>query len=101
MSECADLLTTPDGKLALAAANSINFVASCLTEPSSWVAQNYALFNIYNDVCTYGVDEVCDFDLAVSNDPSCPHTLGLTTPISNLPVYNVAYGTGVETVALA
>jgi len=101
MSECADIIKTEDGRLGFEAANSINFIASCLTEPSSWVAQNYALFNIFNSVCTYGIDEECTLDLNVSNQPACPSMLGLTVPLTTCPVYNIAYGTGAVVKALA
>lgn len=100
MSECSDLLHDSDGKLAFSAANSMNFIASCISEPSSWVAENYALYNIMNSVCTYGVDEVCTLDLDVSNQPSCPHTLGITTALTTCPVTNIAYGTGRVVAAL-
>ncbi|KAF2727508.1 hypothetical protein EJ04DRAFT_505597 [Polyplosphaeria fusca] len=90
MSECADLLT--DGKLPLQAANSINFFVSC--PASSWVAQNTKLWNIQNSVCTLGFDETCSLDLAVSNQPKCPHMLGIQTPLEGHDVDDIAYGTG-------
>ena len=95
MSECvsAGLLSKNNGKLPLTAANSMNYVSSCLSQPSSWVAQNYELYNIFTPVCTYGIDEKCTLNLAVSNQPSCPHQLGLTTPLDE-PVWNIDYGTG-------
>jgi hypothetical protein len=34
------------GGLLLSASNSMNYVASCLGQPNSWVARNYRLFNI-------------------------------------------------------
>ncbi|KAL1304279.1 hypothetical protein AAFC00_000689 [Neodothiora populina] len=94
MSECAHLIKTDDGKLAFEAANSINFLASCINEPSTWIAQNYAVWNIANSVCTLGIDEECTLDLATSNQPTCPHTLGLQEPLSDLAVVNIDYGTG-------
>lgn len=96
MSECADLLKTEDQKLAFTAANSMGFVAGCLAEPSSWMAQNYALYNLANCACTLGEDEVCSLDLSVSNQPSCPHQLGIQTPNtnSNDTVENIVYGSG-------
>lgn len=97
MSDCADLITTPDGKLPLMAANSINFYVGCPT--SSWVGQNTALYNIQNAACTLGFNEVCQLDLAVSNQPSCAHILGSQNPLSGLPVTNIVYGTGAEVVA--
>lgn len=100
MSECTDLLHDSDGKLAFTAANSMNFIASCISEPDSWVAQNYALYNILNPVCTWGYDEVCSLDLDVSNQPSCPHTLGSTVALTTCPVTNIAYGTGEIVAAL-
>jgi len=99
MSECSDLIYTEDGTLAFEAANSINFIASCINEPSTWIAQKYSLWNIANAVCTLGIDEKCTFDLATSNDPVCPHTLGLQTPLEGMAVTNIAYGTGERVVA--
>ncbi|KAF1347703.1 hypothetical protein BDV97DRAFT_355820 [Delphinella strobiligena] len=99
MSECSDLIYTDDGTLAFEAANSINFIASCINEPSTWIAQKYSLWNIANAVCTLGVNEKCTFDLATSNDPVCPHTLGLQTPLEGMAVTNIAYGTGERVVA--
>ncbi|WQF90126.1 Putative RlpA-like domain superfamily protein [Colletotrichum destructivum] len=97
-SECEHLLT--DGKLPLSAANSMNYLSSCLAQPESFVAKNHALYNIQNSACTWGVDELCDLDLAVSNQASCPSGLGITKALTNLPVENIAYGTGKLSVAL-
>lgn len=65
--ECRDLLD--GGKLPLSAANSMNYLASCISEPSSWVARNYKLVNILDPLCKYGHNEECALDLAVSNQP--------------------------------
>ncbi|KAL7796142.1 hypothetical protein V8C37DRAFT_414421 [Trichoderma ceciliae] len=92
VSECNDLLD--NGKLPLSAANSIDYVASCISEPSSWVAKNYELINIDDPVCKFGYNEVCTLDLNVSNQPSCPHTLGSQNPDTGLSVTNIVYGTG-------
>jgi hypothetical protein len=91
-SECAHLLD--DGKLPLTAANSMNYVTSCLSEPSSFVAKNYVLYNIGNSACTVGRDEKCTLNLDESNQPKCPHTLGAVDTITDLPVENIDYGTG-------
>jgi len=93
-SNCASLIKTDGGKLPLTAANSMNFVASCISQPSSWVANNYALYNIADSLCSLGYDETCSLDLSVSNQPSCPHQLGLQTPLTTDPVYNIKYPTG-------
>ncbi|OAA61740.1 hypothetical protein SPI_04599 [Niveomyces insectorum RCEF 264] len=94
-SFCADLLHTPGSKLPLSASNSMDFVASCLGDASSWVAQNHILYNVCDPLCSLGFDEPCTLDLATSNQPSCPHTLGLTTPMSPAaPVYNIQYPSG-------
>ncbi|KAF4120076.1 hypothetical protein GMORB2_3487 [Geosmithia morbida] len=90
-SECSHLLD--DGKLPLLAANSMNYVSSCLAEPSSWVAKNYKLYNILDSVCHSGIDEECSVDLSVSNQPTCPSGLGSNSPLDN-PVWNISYGTG-------
>ncbi|CAH0057970.1 unnamed protein product [Clonostachys solani] len=94
-SECADLIKTEDKKLPLSASNSINFLTSCLAQPNSWVAKNHALYNICDAICTLGFDESCKLDMAVSNQPSCKNTLGLTTKLSlSNPVVDIQYGTG-------
>lgn len=90
-SECADLLD--GGRVPLLAANSMNFVAACLNQPDSFVAQNYVLYNILDPVCHWGIDEECALDLNVSNQPTCPSGLGSNAPLG-IPVWNVQYGTG-------
>ncbi|KAF4980229.1 hypothetical protein FZEAL_3708 [Fusarium zealandicum] len=96
-SKCKHLLH--GGKLPLAAANSMNYVASCLSEPKSWVAQNYVLYNINDPVCKHGVDEKCHLNLAVSNQPECPSGLG-SVKETKLKVTNVIYGSGKKVTAL-
>jgi hypothetical protein len=98
-SKCANLINTSGHKLPFSAANSINFVASCLANSTSWVANNYLLYNILDPLCSYGYDETCTLDLTVSNQPSCPHTLGLQTPLKGDPVYNIDYPSGQKTLA--
>ncbi|KAK0650010.1 hypothetical protein B0T16DRAFT_411034 [Cercophora newfieldiana] len=98
-SECADLIYTEGSKLPLSASNSINYLSSCLAQPNSYVAQNYVLYNICDAICSLGQDEECQLDLAVSNQPSCPHTLGLTTTLTTAPVYNIQYQSGDVVVA--
>ncbi|EXF81884.1 hypothetical protein CFIO01_02592 [Colletotrichum fioriniae PJ7] len=97
-SECGHLLK--DGKFPLSAANSMNYLASCLAEPDSFVAKNYALYNIQNPACTWGVDEVCTLNLAVSNQAACPSGLGSVKALTTLPVTNIGYGTGKTAVAV-
>ncbi|KAF9869874.1 hypothetical protein CkaCkLH20_12673 [Colletotrichum karsti] len=96
-SECSHLMK--DGKLPLSAANSMNYLASCLGT-DSFVGKNHALYNIQNSACTWGVDEQCNLDLAVSNQAACPSGLGITTALKNQPVKNIAYGTGKMEVAV-
>lgn len=99
MSECADLIKTPNGKLGLSAPNSVGFFASC--GASSWVGQNAALFNIQDSSCTMGVDEVCTLDMNVSNQPACPSSiLGSKDKLTSDPVYNVIYPTGEKELAV-
>ncbi|KAH7195119.1 hypothetical protein BKA60DRAFT_601389 [Fusarium oxysporum] len=80
-SECRHLLH--QGKLPLSAANSMNYVSSCISQPTSWVAQNYQLYNINDPVCKYGIDEKCSLDLTISNP------LQMESKVEN-----IAYGTG-------
>ncbi|KAH0591979.1 hypothetical protein MHUMG1_10274 [Metarhizium humberi] len=95
--ECKDLLS--DGKLPLSASNSMGYVGACIAEPSSWVANNYELVNILDPVCKSGWDEICTLDLTVSNQPKCPHTLGLPHSPTGLEVVNIQYGTGKQVAA--
>lgn len=95
--ECSDLIDTKHGKLPLSAANSMNFLASCLDQNDSWVAENHVLYNILDSICTLGYDEECDLNWPAANQPTCPHTLGLQAELTTDPVYNIAYPSG-ETV---
>ncbi|TDZ15998.1 hypothetical protein C8034_v000651 [Colletotrichum sidae] len=100
MSECGFLLEGTKGKIPLTAANSMNYLASCLAQPDSYVAKNHALYNIANSVCTFGADELCSLDLAVSNQPSCPSMLGIKTPLKGLAVENIIYPSGTKAYAI-
>ncbi|KAI0834624.1 hypothetical protein F5Y06DRAFT_278500 [Hypoxylon sp. FL0890] len=98
-SACADLLHTDGHKLPLSAANSMNFLASCLAQPDSWVAKNYVLYNILDSTCAWGHDEVCTLDWPAANQASCPSTLGDPAPLTSAPVYNIKYPSGQTVVA--
>ncbi|ODA78904.1 hypothetical protein RJ55_04494 [Drechmeria coniospora] len=89
--ECKHLFA--GGKLSLSAANSMNYVALCQSQPDSWVAKNLALVNILDPQCKYGHDEVCTLDMQTSNQAKCPHQLGAADPL-NSSVVNLQYGTG-------
>lgn len=92
-SDCKGLIKT-DG-LPLSAANSMNFLASCLEDADSWVGQNYVLYNIADPICSIGYDEKCTLDWAAgANQATCPHTLGLQNELTTDPVYNIEYPTG-------
>lgn len=98
MSDCKDLIHT-DG-LPLSAANSMNYLASCLEESDSWVGENYVLFNIDDSVCSMGYDEKCTLDWAAGqNQATCDHTLGLQTELTTDPVYNIRYPSGDKVLA--
>jgi hypothetical protein len=98
-SMCADLIQTNGHKLPLSAANSMNFLSSCLSQSNSWVANNYVLYNILDSICTWGYDEVCTLDLSTSNQPTCPHTLGDPVVLTGNPVYNIEYPSGKSVLA--
>ncbi|KAK7408472.1 hypothetical protein QQX98_009339 [Neonectria punicea] len=93
-SECDGLINTKGNKLPLSASNSMNFLASCLDQNDTWVADNYVLYNIADPICTMGFDETCDLDYPAQNQASCPHTLGLAPTLDDAPVYNIEYPTG-------
>lgn len=97
-SSCKDLIHT-DG-LPLSAANSMNFVASCLEDSDSWVGKNHVLFNIADSVCSLGIDEKCKLDWeSGQNQPTCDHTLGSQAELTSDPVYNIRYPTGEKVLA--
>lgn len=98
-SACADLIHTPDNKLPLSAANSMNFLASCLDQKDSWVAKNHILYNIMDPVCSWGYDESCSLDWPTANQASCPHQLGTPAVLTTQNVYNIQYGTGKKILA--
>ncbi|OTA99920.1 hypothetical protein M426DRAFT_37485, partial [Hypoxylon sp. CI-4A] len=99
-SACADLLHT-DGtsKLPLSAANSMNFLAGCLAQPDSWVANNYVLYNILDSTCAWGHDETCTLDWPAANQATCPSSLGDPASLTSAPVYNIRYPSGQTVVA--
>ncbi|EPS35119.1 hypothetical protein H072_11394 [Dactylellina haptotyla CBS 200.50] len=92
--QCRGLLKTQGKKLAFSAANSMNFLASCLEQPDSWVAKNYVLYNILDPICTWGCDEKCSLDWPAANQPSCPTTLGAPVQLKGMAVSNIQYVTG-------
>jgi hypothetical protein len=98
-SQCADLIYTSGKAIPLSAANSMNFLASCLAQPSSYIAKKHLLYNIQDSLCSLGNDEICTLNLAVSNQPSCPHMLGIQTPLTSAPVYNIKYPSGKKVLA--
>lgn len=95
-SECSDLIHTKGSKLPFSAANSMNFIASCLDQKDSWVANNYVLYNIIDPLCTMGIDEKCELDYPKANQPSCPNLLGDQSVLKSQPVYNIRYPSGEE-----
>ena len=98
ISECKDLIKTKGRKLPLSAANSMNFLASCL-DRDTWVAKNHILYNILDPICTWGYDESCDLDWPNANQAQCPHALGTPSALTSAPVYNIAYPSGEKVLA--
>ncbi|KAH6960213.1 hypothetical protein DER45DRAFT_627288 [Fusarium avenaceum] len=96
-SECNDLLH--NGRLPVSAPNSVNYISNCLQQPNSFVANNYEFINMLDSSCKFGYDEVCTFDPATSNQPQCPHTLGVAHQPTGQKVVNIEYGTGKEVIA--
>ncbi|KKA30865.1 hypothetical protein TD95_000726 [Thielaviopsis punctulata] len=94
-AQCAHLINTKDAKLPLSASNSMNFLAECLGDDNSYVAQNHVLYNILDATCQYGYDEVCSLtDFPAQNQPNCTHQLGVPRVLTTLPVWNIMYPTG-------
>jgi hypothetical protein len=98
-SACADLIHTDGNKLPLSAANSMNYLASCLAQEDSWVGKNYVLYNILDPICSWGNDEVCTLDWPTANQAACPTQLGTPSVLSSAPVYNIQYMTGNKVLA--
>ncbi|KAJ3561046.1 hypothetical protein NPX13_g9094 [Xylaria arbuscula] len=96
---CSSLIHTDGHKLPLSASNSINFLASCLADTDSWVANNYVLYNIQDAICSWGHDEKCDLDWPNANQPTCKHTLGDPVALTTDPVYNIRYPSGEKVLA--
>lgn len=99
VSACTDLLYTHDKKLALSAPNSMNFLASCLEQEDSWIANNYVLYNILDSICSWGYDEKCTLDWPTANQATCPHQLGDPISLTSEPVYNIKYPSGEKVLA--
>ncbi|KAI0445494.1 hypothetical protein F4803DRAFT_156806 [Xylaria telfairii] len=98
-SSCSSLIHTDKSKLPLSASNSINYLASCLGQPDSWVAKNYVLYNIQDSICSWGHDEKCNLDWPTANQPTCSHILGDPVALTTDPVYNIRYPSGEEVLA--
>ncbi|KAK5662516.1 hypothetical protein OQA88_8428 [Cercophora sp. LCS_1] len=98
MGYCADLIWTKDGKLPLSAANSMNFLASCL-DSDTWIGQNHVLYNILDPICTWGYDEPCSLDWPNANQASCPHVLGTPSVLKSAPVWDIKYPSGIKVLA--
>ncbi|KAK4038328.1 hypothetical protein C8A01DRAFT_48031 [Parachaetomium inaequale] len=92
-SACASLIHTDGNKLPLSAANSMNYLASCLSR-DTWVGKNHLLYNILDPICSWGNDEVCTLDWPTANQATCPTQLGTPSVLTSTPVYNIQYVTG-------
>lgn len=93
--KCKKLIKTAEKKLPLSAANSMNYAASCLEQPSSWIAQNHDFFNILDPICSLGRDEKCSLDWPASHNPTCAHTLGEPVALDEeKAVVNIRFPTG-------
>jgi len=98
-SKCYDLIHTDGHMLPLSAANSMNFLTSCLEQSGSWVGNHYVLYNILDSICTLGHDEKCKLDWPTANQATCLHTLGDMGKIKNAPVFNIRYPSGDKVLA--
>ncbi|KAF5675359.1 hypothetical protein FCIRC_7343 [Fusarium circinatum] len=94
-SKCSDLIHTKKSRLPLSAANSMNFLTSCLDRnESTWVGDNYVLYNILDSICTLGHDETCQLDYPAENQAKCPHTMGVPDELKGEAVVNIRYPSG-------
>ncbi|KAI1466390.1 uncharacterized protein F4812DRAFT_460663 [Daldinia caldariorum] len=92
LSECAGLIKEPEGRLAISAANGMNFFETCGNTKT-------VLYNIANPVCTRGYDEVCTLAPG-ANQATCAHQLGSLDSLTSQPVWNIDYGTGALSLAV-
>ena len=97
-SDCKSHINTKGSKLPLSAANSMNFLASCL-DSDTWIGNNYRLFNVADAICSMGHDEECDIDWPEANQAECDHTLGDNPQLKDAPVYNIRYPSGEKVLA--
>lgn len=98
-SDCRGLIRTKGKKLPLSAANSMNFLASCLGN-DTWVGGHYRLYNVADSICSLGRDEECDLDWeGGANQAECPHQLGDQSVLEGAPVYNIRYPSGERVLA--
>lgn len=73
----------------------MNFLTSCLDRNSStWVGENYVLYNILDSICTLGHDEKCELDYPAANQAECKHTMGVPDELKGQTVWNIRYPTG-------
>jgi hypothetical protein len=68
--ECTHILH--EDALPLSATISVGFLTRCLSDPNSWVAQNFRLFNFHDPQYQEGAEEECDLDLSIRQQPFCP-----------------------------
>ncbi|WQF90562.1 hypothetical protein CDEST_15576 [Colletotrichum destructivum] len=91
--KCAQLLS--HGKLPISTSNSMVYLGKRLSQPDSWVAQNYQLYNIpQGNDCLHGHDETCILDLAIGHNPVCLYALGFPAVLEGHAVVNSPYPTG-------
>lgn len=95
MAECADIITSDTGKLAIIAL-SPNQVTKCGAD--SWLGQNYELRNVMSSTCQYGIDEVCPLDDATGT-ASCPSGSASSGDVLDQPVIDYIAPCGVEAVS--
>jgi hypothetical protein len=95
IGECFGLLQTAGSRLPLSAPSSMSFLSDCIAQ-NSWVGNNAVLYNIQDAQCRYGIDETCDIPnfAAGSNQPTCPHQLGVSPLLHSPPVCDIKYPTG-------
>ncbi|KAF2107511.1 hypothetical protein BDV96DRAFT_653604 [Lophiotrema nucula] len=88
MENCHDILA--QGTLPIMA-SSPNFYFGCPS--SSWVGQHSTFWNIWDQQCTLGVDEECQFDPGM-NQATCPtnQLTGVgTRPLIGMQIYDIPY----------
>ncbi|KAI0021920.1 hypothetical protein F4780DRAFT_735937 [Xylariomycetidae sp. FL0641] len=99
ISMCADIIDSSEGGRLPLGSTSTNYLADC--PANSWVREHFQVYNIGSSGCVYGYNEICNYTgpITWTSQPVCPHTTGYQNRLEGLPVVNILYPTGEESIA--